>query len=100
MKTINFLNRDINKLDENTKKLIGELNESIKDKIIDELIEYESDILINTLKKDKELFKDKLYILLNNGVKGYKNTPIKILINIYIEKLGERKFINLIESIS
>lgn len=77
-----------------------EFNEKLKDKIIDELVEYESEELIKKYKKDKEAFIDSIYNLLVNGVKGYKNLNLKQLIELYIINKTQEDFASLLEELS
>lgn len=77
-----------------------EFNEKLKDKIIDELVEYESEELIKKYKKDKEAFIDSIYNLLVNGVKGYKNLNLKQLIELYIINKTQKDFASLLEELS
>lgn len=51
-------------------------------------------------KTDVEGFKDSMYFLLSNGVKGYKKLSLKHLIDNYVFKLGEDRFFKLIEKIN
>lgn len=77
-----------------------EFNEKLKEKIIDELVEYESEELIKKYKKDKEAFIDSIYNLLVNGVKGYKNLNLKQLIELYIINKTQEDFASLLEELS
>ena len=64
------------------------------------LIEYESEQYIKMAKTDVEDFKNSMYFLLSNGIKGYKKLSLKHLIDNYVFKLGEDRFFKLIEKIN
>ena len=55
---------------------------------------------IKELKEDIDGFKEKVENIFVNGKKGYKDMPTKTLIDIYLSKMNEGDFINLIESIN
>lgn len=100
MDIFNILNNDISGLSEEEKKFADDFNRNVREKIIEELVEYEINELIKYLKEDKEVFKEKVSDIFIYGKKGYKDMPTKTLIDIYINKMNEGDFINLIESIS
>ena len=64
-----------------------------------ELVEHEINEFIKELKEDIDGFKEKVENIFVNGKKGYKDMPTKTLIDIYLSKMNEGDFINLIESI-
>lgn len=94
---MDIMNKDIKELSEEEKAKADEFNERLKDKIIDELVDYESEELIKKLNSDKEFFIDSIYNLLVNGAKGLKNLNIKQLIEIYLNKKTQEEFIKLVE---
>lgn len=100
MNIFKLLNNDISELSEEERVLAEDFNEALREKIIDSLVESEIDILIKELKFDEQVFRDKLSDIFINGKKGYKDMPTKTLIDIYLSKMNEGDFINLIESIS
>ena len=100
MDIFSVLNNDISGLTDEERAFTEDFNYKLREKIIKELVEYEINNLINNLKVDKEVFKEKIENILINGKKGYKDMPIKTLIDIYLSKMNEGDFINLIESIS
>ena len=65
-----------------------------------ELVEHEINEFIKELKEDIDGFKEKVENIFVNGKKGYKDMPTKTLIDIYLSKMNEGDFINLIESIN
>ena len=71
----------------------------LREKVIDELVEFECNKLIEDMVNNKELFINKIEQIIINGKKGYKDMPTKTLIDIYIDKKNEGDFIYLIESI-
>lgn len=71
----------------------------LREKVIDELVEFECNKLIEDMVNNKELFINKIEQIFINGKKGYKDMPTKTLIDIYIDKKNEGDFIYLIESI-
>ena len=100
MDIFKILNNDLSDMNDEDKKIAIEFGEKLRDKIIDELVEYETIKLINLLEKDKEEFIDSISNTLINGVKGFNKMSTQLLINIYLEKVGQEKFIKIIEEIS
>lgn len=100
MDIFKILNNDTNGLTDEEKAFSDQFNYTLREKIMDELVEYEIKDLINNLKVDKEIFKEKVESIFINGKKGYKDMPTKTLIDIYLSKMNEGDFVNLIESIS
>ena len=100
MDIFKILNNDIDGLTDEEKAFADQFNYTLREKIMDELVECEINELINNLKVDKEIFKQKVGNIFINGKKGYKDMPMKILIDIYLSKMNEGDFVNLIESIS
>lgn len=100
MDIFKLLNNDTVGLTEEEKDFAENFNQNLREKIIDDLVEYEINELIKDLKNEEEVFKEKIENILVNGKKGYKDMPTKTLIDIYLSKMNEGDFINLIESIS
>lgn len=100
MNIFKILNNDTSGLNEEEKVFADRFNINLREKIMDELVIYETNELIKDLKDDKEYFKEKVENIFINGKKGYKDMPTKTLIDIYITKMNEGDFVNLIESIS
>lgn len=100
MDIFKILNNDTDGLTDEEKAFADKFNYTLREKIIDELVEYEINELINNLRVDKEIFKEKVENIFINGKKGYKDMPTKTLIDIYLSKMNEGDFVNLIESIS
>ena len=100
MELTGLLNKENNELSEEEKIKAEEFNEKLKDKIIDELVEYQSEELIKKFKRDKEIFIDSIYNLLVNGIKGYKNLNLKQLIELYISNKTQEDFTNLLEELN
>lgn len=100
MNIFNILNNDTEGLTDEEKIFAEGFNEKLRENIIDELVIYETNMLIKELKDDEEGFREKIEGIFINGKKGYRSIPTKILIDIYLEKLKEGDFINLIERIS
>jgi len=94
---MDIINKDIKELSEEEKSRADEFNERLKDKIIDDLVDYESEELIKKLNSDKEFFIDSIYNILVNGSKGLKNLNVKQLIEIYLNKKTQEEFIKLVE---
>lgn len=99
MDIIKLLQTNSSNLSEEERKQAENFTDSLKEKIIEELVEFEADELIKKLWKDKEEFVDSLGSILINGIKGYSKMPIELLINIYLEKKSNEDFISLIENI-
>lgn len=100
MNIFRLLNNNIEDLNEEERVLAENFNEALREKLIDDLAEYEIDEFIKELKSDEESFRLKVSEILVNGKKGYIKMPTKTLIDIYLDKKDEGEFINLIESIS
>ena len=100
MNIFRLLNNNIEDLNEEERVLAENFNEALREKLIDDLAEYEIDEFIKELKSDEERFRLKISEILVNGKKGYIKMPTKTLIDIYLDKKDEGEFINLIESIS
>ena len=100
MDIFKLLNNDSNGLSEDEKAFAEKFNSDLREKIIYELVEYEIKEFTRCLKEDNETFKENIENIFINGKKGYKDMPTKTLIDIYLSKLNEGDFINLIESIS
>ena len=100
MDLIKIINNDFTGFTEEEIESAENFNRELKEKIIDELIEYESEQYIKMAKTDVEGFKDSMYFLLSNGVKGYKKLSLKHLIDNCVFKLGEDRFFKLIEKIN
>lgn len=100
MNIFRLLNNNIEDLNEEERVLAENFNEALREKLIDDLAEYEIDEFIKELKSDEESFRLKISEILVNGKKVYIKMPTKTLIDIYLDKKDEGEFINLIESIS
>ena len=81
-------------------QIAEKFNETLRNNIIDTLVEYEIEALIKQLKDDEEGFRERLADIFINGKKGYNKMPTKTLIDIFLDKKDEGEFINLIEGIS
>lgn len=100
MDVFRVLNNDIGNLSEEEKVFAERFNKLLRDKLIDELAEYEINELIKDFKNNEEDFRVKLMNVFVNGKKGYIKMPTKTLIDIYLDRKDEGEFINLLESIS
>ncbi|MDS0524653.1 hypothetical protein NNC19_03110 [Clostridium sp. SHJSY1] len=99
MDIVKLLQNNTSGLNEEERRQAEKFTDSLKEKIIEELVEFESDELIKKLWKNREEFVDSLGSILINGIKGYSKMPIELLINIYLEKKSNEDFIELIENI-
>ena len=100
MDIFKIFNDDMSGLTEEEKFYAEKFNTALKEAIIDGLVIYEGNEIIKNIKNDEEAFREKMELIFTNGLKGYKNMPIKTLIDIYIDRCGEEAFINLIQNIS
>lgn len=100
MDIFKILNNDTTGLTEEEKAFAEHFNNNLRDTVIDELVIYETNNMIQSLKNDEESFREKIEEILINGKKGYKDMPTKTLIDIYLDKKSEVDFINLIEKVS
>lgn len=94
-----LLNNDTSNLSESERAQVEMFTNSLKEKLIDELVKYEADELIKKLEKDKEDFVESIGQNLINGCRGYKNMSMQLLLDIYLEKIGSESFISLIENL-
>lgn len=99
MDIIKILNNDLDGMSEEEKKYASDFSEKLKEKIIEDLVEVEEEKIINLIKENKEGFKDLIYSIYSEGIKGYNNMTMQLLINIYIDKCGDEKLITLINDI-
>lgn len=86
MNIFRLLNNNIEDLNEEERVLAENFNEALREKLIDDLAEYEIDEFIKELKSDEESFRLKISEILVNGKKGYIKMPTKTLIDIYLDK--------------
>ena len=100
MDIFKMFNDNMSELSDEERFYVERFNDILKDAIIDELVIYEGNKIIETLKNNEEAFRENMELIFTNGLKGYKNMPMKSLIDIYIDKCGEEAFINLIQNIS
>ena len=99
MDIIKLLNNDLSDMSYEDQKVALDFSDKLKDKIIDELVEYETIKLIKIIDRSKDDFKHIIGDILVNGTKGFDKIPIQSLINIYLEKIGQERFFNIIEEI-
>ena len=99
MDIFKLLNNDTDGMSDEELKYATEFNEKLKEKIIDELVKYEAEMLIKKLNRDKEEFIDSLGQILTNGSKGFNKMTLQILVNIYLDKKSDEEFVRLIENI-
>ncbi len=100
MDIFKILNNDTTGLTDEEKAFAEGFNYDLREKIMAELVEHEINEFIKELKDDIDGFKEKVENIFVNGKKGYKDMPTKTLIDIYLSKMNEGDFINLIESIN
>ena len=99
MDIIKLFNNDLSNMSYEDQKTALAFNDKLKYKIIDELVEYETKKLIKTINKSEDDFKDIVGNILINGTKGFNKIPVQSLINIYLEKIGQERFLTIIEQI-
>lgn len=99
MDIIKILNNDLDGMSEEEKSYAIDFSDKIKEKIIEDLIEVEEQRILNLIKEDKEGFKDLVYSIYSEGIKGYNKMSVQLLINVYIDKCGDEKLITLINGI-
>ena len=100
MDIFKILNNDTTGLTDEEKEFAEKFNENLRETVIDELVIYEGNKLIEDLKNDEEVFREKIEYIFINGKKGFKDMPTKTLIDIYLDKKSEMDFISLIEKVS
>ena len=99
MDIMKILNNDLEGMSEEEKQYVNVFSEKLKDKIIDDLVEVEENRIISLIKENKEGYKDLIYSIYSEGIRGYKSMSIQLLINIYIDKCGDEKLITTINDI-
>jgi hypothetical protein len=99
MDIMKLLHNDTSDLSEEERIQAENFTEDLKEKLIEELVEFDADELIKKLHESKEEFIDSLGSILINGTKGYSKMSIDLLLNIYLSKKSNEDFINLIENI-
>lgn len=99
MDIFKLLSGNLEGLSEEEKVKAEEFTEKLKDSIIDELILCEAQELISKLERDKEEFIDSIDNIYRNGIKGYNNMSMQLLLNIYLEKRSNEDFVRLIQTI-
>lgn len=99
MNIFDLLNNNKDSLSTEEVEYAKRFDDLLREKVIDELVDFECNKLIEDMTNNKELFINKIEQIFINGKKGYKDMPTKTLIDIYIDKKNEGDFIYLIESI-
>ena len=99
MNIFDLLNNNKDSLSTEEVEYAKRFDDLLREKVIDELVDFECNKLIEDMTNNKELFINKIEQIFINGKKGYKDMPTKSLIDIYIDKKNEGDFIYLIESI-
>ncbi len=94
-----LLNNDTSNLSEEEREQAERFTEDLREKMIEDLVKYEAEDLIAKLNRDKEDFIESIGQILINGSKGYNKMSMQLLLNIYLEKIGNEKFVSLIENI-
>lgn len=94
-----LLNNDTSNLSEEEREQAERFTEELKEKMIEDLVKYEAEDLIAKLNRDKEDFIESIGQILSNGCRGYNKMSMQLLLNIYLEKIGNEKFVSLIENI-
>ena len=79
MDIFKILNNDIEGLNEEEREFAENFNETLREKIIDELAIYETNELIKDLKSDEEIFREKIEYIFIYGKKGYNKMPTKAM---------------------
>ncbi|SFU76624.1 hypothetical protein SAMN04487886_11447 [Clostridium sp. DSM 8431] len=99
MDFMKILNNDTSDLNDEERKQAEEFTEHLREKMIHDLTLFESEELIRKLENDKEEFIESIEQIFVNGVKGYKKMNMQLLINLYLERIGRKKFVSLIENL-
>ncbi|MBE6049120.1 MAG: hypothetical protein E7214_00270 [Clostridium sp.] len=99
MDIINLLHGNTEGLSEEEKAAVEEFSENLKEALIEELVIAKEQHFIKTLQDDKEKFKEDIRSVLVFGNKGYNNMSLELLINIFLEEIGDEKFVKLINEI-
>lgn len=99
MDIMNLLHGNTEGLSEEEKAAVEEFSENLKEALIEDLVIAKEQHFIKTLQEDKERFKEEIRSLLVFGSKGYNKMPLEILINIYLEEIGDERFVKLINDL-
>ena len=86
MNIFDLLNNNKDSLSIEEAEYAKRFDDLLREKVIDELVEFECNKLIEDMVNNKELFINKIEQIFINGKKGYKDMPTKTLIDIYIDK--------------
>lgn len=100
MDILKILNDDLMGLTEEEKIYAVDFREKLREKLIDDLVRFEAESLIEKLSRSKESFVDSIDNIFTNGVKGYNTLTMQLLISIYLDKIGEKSFFDAIEVIN
>lgn len=95
-----LLEGELSNYDENTKKAIERFREDLREKLKDGIIDYMINEVLYAMEKGKDELKSVLAVLLENRSKGLNNMSTKALMDMYIMKLGQEKFVDLIQGIT
>lgn len=98
MDLVKVLNNDMSGLTHEEIEKANNFNEKLREKLINELVIYEGEDLINKYKESKDKYFDKIEQIFFNGIKGYKDFKIKQLIDIYLDKKTEEDFMKIVNS--
>lgn len=99
MDILNLLQGNTEGLSEEEKVQVAEFSENLKDSLIEELVLFKQQHFFKIAKEDKEQFEDELRSLFIFGIKGYNKMSLELLINIYLEEVGNESFVNLINNL-
>lgn len=95
----NLLQGNTEGLSEEEKVQVEAFSENLKDSLIEELVLSKQQHFLKIAKEDKEQFEDELRSLFIFGIKGYNKMSLELLINIYLEEIGNKSFVNLINNL-
>lgn len=99
MDILNLLQGNTEGLSEEEKVQVEEFSENLKDSLIEELVLSKQQHFFKIAKEDKEKFEDELRSLFIFGIKGFNKMSLELLINIYLEEIGNESFVNLINNL-
>lgn len=95
-----LLKANIENMGEEERAYFQQFTEKLKDKLVEELINYKIQSLLKLAKSNEDNFRMNLESMLYNGFKGYDKMPMETLITIYLENKSQEDFMNLIQNIN
>ncbi|MFL0245810.1 hypothetical protein [Candidatus Clostridium stratigraminis] len=91
---------DFTSYPEETRKIMEEYTEKLREAIKEELTRDLADKMLKDVDKSNETFMNILTEILEKGCKGYNKMPTRTLLNLFLEKKSNEDFMRLLENIN